>query len=134
MPQGGFRFGGLVMKQQYHRAVSFFAVALVYAAAAAFGLFVYRKTGGSPLVRLFLADAAATVLVYLFSLPLSNASVYDPYWSVAPIVILPLAITEFGTWNFGSVCLFFCVGYWGAAADGKLGVYLSRARSSGLAV
>lgn len=101
------------MKYQFHRGVSFFAVALVYAAAAAFGIFVYRNTGGSPLMRLFLADAAATFLVYLFSLPLGNASVYDPYWSVAPLVILPLAIAEFGVWNFGSACLLFCVGYWG---------------------
>jgi steroid 5-alpha reductase family enzyme len=101
------------MKKQYHRAVSFFAVAIIYAAAAALGIFVYRNTGGSPLVRLFLADVAATLLVYLFSLPLGNASVYDPYWSVAPVVILPLAIAEFGRWNFGSVCLLFCVGYWG---------------------
>ena len=101
------------MKQQYHRAVSFFAVALVYAAAAAFGIFVYRRLEGSVLMRVFLADAAATGLVYLFSLPLGNASVYDPYWSVAPIVILPLAIAEFGIWSFGSVCLLICVGYWG---------------------
>ena len=63
------------MKYQIHRGVSFFAVALVYAAAAALGIFVYRNTGGSPLMRLFLADAAATFLVYLFSLPLGNASV-----------------------------------------------------------
>ena len=101
------------MKYQIHRGVSFFAVALVYAAAAALGIFVYRNTGGSPLMRLFLADAAATLLVYLFSLPLGNASVYDPYWSVAPLVILPLMIAEFGVWNFVSACLLFCVGYWG---------------------
>ncbi|MEN6596044.1 MAG: DUF1295 domain-containing protein [Clostridiaceae bacterium] len=101
------------MKDRFHRGLSFFAVTLVYAAAAALGIFVYRIIDGSPLTRLLLADVAATLLVYLFSLPLGNASVYDPYWSVAPIVILPLAITEFGTWNFGSVSLLLCVGYWG---------------------
>jgi len=38
-------------------------------------------------VRLLVADVIATVLVFLTSLPLRNASVYDPYWSVAPPII-----------------------------------------------
>jgi steroid 5-alpha reductase family enzyme len=60
----------------------------------------------------FAADAAATLAVYLVSVPLKNASVYDPYWSVAPAVILPLFIAGFGEWSFGSVALLVCVGYW----------------------
>lgn len=36
--------------------------------------------------RVFAADFAATVFIFLVSLPLGNASVYDPYWSVAPII------------------------------------------------
>jgi steroid 5-alpha reductase family enzyme len=41
-----------------------------------------------PLKALLLADAAATVMVFIFSLFLKNASVYDPYWSVQPIVLI----------------------------------------------
>lgn len=66
-----------------------------------------------PVVRLLAADVAATLLIYLVSIPLDNASVYDPYWSVAPIVILPLAIGTFGVWNAGTISLLVCVLYWG---------------------
>jgi steroid 5-alpha reductase family enzyme len=35
------------------------------------------------------ADALATVVVFGFSVVLDNSSVYDPYWSVAPMAIAP---------------------------------------------
>ena len=43
---------------------------------------------------------AATITVYLFSLLLKNSTVYDPYWSVAPIVILPLLAMEYANTGF----------------------------------
>ena len=86
---------------------------LVYALALVAGLYVYFHLRGGALLRVFAADAAATLFVYLVSLPLGNASVYDPYWSVAPLAILPLAAMDFGVWNAGTAVLLFCVGYWG---------------------
>lgn len=77
------------------------------------GLFVYGRMRGGVLFRVFAADIAATVFLFLVSLPLENASVYDPYWSVAPIVILPLAMRAFGVWNAGTIALLCCVTYWG---------------------
>ena len=77
------------------------------------GLYVYSRMRGSVYVRVFAADVAATVFLYLVSLPLGNASVYDPYWSVAPLVILPLCMLEFGAWNAGTIALLVCVAYWG---------------------
>ena len=38
------------------------------------------------LTALALGDIAATVVVFAFSVLFDNSSVYDPYWSVAPIV------------------------------------------------
>lgn len=35
------------------------------------------------------ADVAATLVVFVFSAALNNSSVYDPYWSVAPLAIAP---------------------------------------------
>lgn len=99
------------MKQS--RGFSFLFTVLVYLAAIAVGLYVYRLLSFEPIVRLFFADVAATVFVYLVSVPLGNASVYDPYWSFAPIVLLPFAISEFGVWNAGSIALLVCVVYWG---------------------
>ena len=70
------------------RAVSFLIVFLVYTAAAFLGILVFRALPFSWWISLFIADVAATVLTYFFSLTLKNASVYDPYWSVQPPVIL----------------------------------------------
>ena len=99
------------MKQR--RGQSFFFTLIVYILAAVVGLIVYRSLRFEPIVRLFAADVAATLLLYAISLPLGNASLYDPYWSVAPIVILPFAIAEFGVWSAGPILLLVCVCYWG---------------------
>ena len=99
------------MKQS--RIRSFLFTIIVYAFALAVGLFVYGRMRGGVLFRVFAADIAATLFLFLVSLPLENASVYDPYWSVAPIVILPLAMREFGVWNAGTIALLCCVTYWG---------------------
>jgi len=40
-----------------------------------------------PLLALFLADVAATVVVFGFSRAFDNSSFYDAYWSVMPIVL-----------------------------------------------
>ena len=99
------------MKQSRRR--SFVFTIIVYALALAVGLFVYGRMRGGVLFRVFAADIAATVFLFLVSLPLENASVYDPYWSVALIVILPLAMRAFGVWNAGTIALLCCVTYWG---------------------
>jgi steroid 5-alpha reductase family enzyme len=86
---------------------------VIYLLALAMGLYVFSRASGNVFVRVLIADVAATLFVYLVSLPLGNASVYDPYWSVAPVVILPLAIGQFGVWNSGTILLLLCVSYWG---------------------
>ena len=95
------------MKQS--RKLSFLFTLIVYALALAVALFVYRRVSGGVFFRVFAADLAATVLVYAVSLPLGNASVYDPYWSVAPVVMLPLCIASFGVWSAGTIALLVCV-------------------------
>jgi len=92
---------------------------IVYALALAVGVYVFDRARGSVYYRVFAADVAATVFLYLISLPLDNASVYDPYWSVAPIVILPLCMASFGTWNAGTIALLGCVTYWGIRLTGN---------------
>lgn len=66
------------------RAASF----AVYALAAAGGIILYFVLSFPVWLSLLFADIAATVFVFIFSLIFKNASVYDPYWSVQPIVIL----------------------------------------------
>lgn len=72
------------------RKLSFLVVALIYAFVTLVGVWAYLLL--YPLVNtylaIFLADVIATTLCFVFSLICKNASVYDPYWSVQPIVIL----------------------------------------------
>lgn len=70
------------------KRTSILLVAAVYAIAflvvyIVFPLLSFSQT----MVRLFIADVTATVVIFIFSLIFSNSSVYDPYWSVAPPVI-----------------------------------------------
>ena len=60
-----------------------------YVVALGVGVGCARALPGdlSPLLRTLLADIAATVTIFLLGLPVRNASLYDPYWSVAPIAI-----------------------------------------------
>ncbi len=41
-----------------------------------------------PVAGVLLANVAATLTVFLFATALGNASIYDPYWSVAPPIAL----------------------------------------------
>ena len=51
-------------------------------------VFTYNALNFDWWIKLLVADVAATVVTFVFSVLFSNASVYDPYWSVQPIVIL----------------------------------------------
>jgi len=64
------------------------AVAVAYAVALAAALVAgWALRGRSPILVAALADVAATVVVFLFSVRHDNSSLYDPYWSVAPVPI-----------------------------------------------
>ena len=71
-----------------NRMLSFLAVGLIYIVAAAVGVIVYRRLSYAWWLNLLIADVVATVITFGFSVALGNASVYDPYWSVQPMVIL----------------------------------------------
>src|SRR5215510_7429987 len=72
------------------RTAAFAWIVGVYAVAAAVALAVASWFSTRPLWEIVaLADAAATVVVFGFSVLFDNSSVYDPYWSVAPMVIAP---------------------------------------------
>jgi steroid 5-alpha reductase family enzyme len=63
-------------------------LAVAYLAAAAAAAATVRLLPlAHPLAQALAADLAATVCVFLFSLGLDNSSIYDPYWSVAPLAL-----------------------------------------------
>jgi steroid 5-alpha reductase family enzyme len=67
-------------------------IGVFYLAAIVLGLFlftVFPFSSEQPLLALFVVDIICTVFIYLGSLLFKNASMYDPYWSVAPMVLVP---------------------------------------------
>lgn len=61
---------------------------VAYALATAVAVVTWQQTPElSDLVRLAVADSAATMFIFLSSLLFNNSSMYDPYWSVKPAVI-----------------------------------------------
>jgi steroid 5-alpha reductase family enzyme len=93
------------------RAASFFIVALVYVIATAVGVFVYHKVDLEWWLALLIADTVATAVTFAFSLIFKNASVYDPYWSVQPPVIL-VAFAIGKRLNAFGILLIIAVSFW----------------------
>lgn len=59
-----------------------------YVVATTVAVFVTKAVGlDHPLAALGLGTLVATVVVFAFSMFADNSSVYDPYWSVQPLVI-----------------------------------------------
>jgi steroid 5-alpha reductase family enzyme len=70
------------------RAPSMALLAVAYLAAAATAVATVRLVPlASPVAQALVADLAATVCVFFFSFGLGNSSIYDPYWSVAPVAL-----------------------------------------------
>lgn len=104
-----------MMDMKDNRFIGFLIIIITYILAVAVGIAVYQMLpeSMSVLFRVFIADVAATVLVYISGLLLNNASMYDPYWSVAPLVILPLLTGQFQNDKPGVILLLIAIFYWG---------------------
>ncbi len=81
---------GLQMYDSKEKAIAWIWCATVYAvavgAAVAAGYAVREQL--HPLLTVAVADAAGTLVIFGFSLAFNNSSFYDPYWSVAPMVMV----------------------------------------------
>lgn len=73
------------------RARAFLVITAVYVVALVVAALVVRWAGpdAHPLRAVAFADLAATLAVFAASALVDNSSVYDAYWSVAPIAIAP---------------------------------------------
>ena len=76
------------MRIKQNRTLSFIAVFIVYVFASVVGILTYNALTMDIWLKLLVADVVATVLTFIFSIIFNNASVYDPYWSVLPIVVV----------------------------------------------
>lgn len=95
------------------RTASFIVVLLVYLLSIIFAVDIFAALSLPLWLELLVADVAATLLTFVFSLLLKNASVYDPYWSVQPLVILAgLAIMGCEI-TLPRLLILIAVGLWG---------------------
>ncbi len=91
---------------------SLFVIAVIYVLASVLGIIVYLALPFPFWLALLISDVAATVFVFIFSLVFGNASVYDPYWSVQPIVIIAAYAFSFGM-TPATLLLIISIVYWG---------------------
>ena len=85
--------------------------AVVYTAAFAAACIPFVMIDG-----IFAATAAftatATVLIFVASVIMKDVSVYDPYWSVAPPVMILADMIKYRLWNVNSAVLLGLITVW----------------------
>ncbi|MDD4430395.1 MAG: DUF1295 domain-containing protein [Bacteroidales bacterium] len=102
------------------KTIGFLLIVVVYILALVVGIKSYDLLYGyNFLVRLFVADAIATVFVWLFSVLFKNSSVYDPYWSVAPMVMITAYAFEQGAHAASISLLLLVIWFWGLRLTGN---------------
>ena len=102
------------MKQS--RYIGFILIAVVYVIAIIIGVALfYAIPDAHILCRILAGDIGATIVVYLVGVTLKNASVYDPYWSIAPIIVCTGAALYIDAMTDpGVLVLLIVIWYWGA--------------------
>ncbi len=97
-----------------NRIPSFLIVLLVYLFALAIAVITYNIFNKfHPLISTFIANIASTLSVWLFGLIFSNSSLYDPYWSVAPMIIVVFWIAKSPVLAFTDLLLVAAIAIWG---------------------
>jgi len=100
------------------KLISILLITCIYIMSACLGVCIYFMLSFAFWLNLLIADAASTVFVFIFSVIFKNASVYDPYWSVQPIVIL-VCFAIFHKITPVTILLLISVIYWGIRLTGN---------------
>ena len=94
------------------RIKSFIIITLIYVFAIVVGYLLARLIPCELVIRLFLTDIFATVIVFLISVIFKNTSVYDPYWSLVPWVLVIIEMVETGNFSASIIILFSAFTFW----------------------
>ena len=65
-----------------------------------------------PLISMFIYTLTATFVVYIFCLIFKNTSIYDPYWSVAPLVMAIIHMVAYRLYNVNAIIFTVLVFIW----------------------
>ncbi len=95
---------------------TFLELLLIYIIGFAIGIGVYlnlRTAVTNPIVRMLISDVAMTLFIWIYGLIRKNSSVYDPYWSVVPpVILIGFAIDAQVIWTLPTILLIFGVSFW----------------------
>lgn len=95
------------------KGFSFALIFFIYAIAILVGVITFfYVTDYEDIYRFLIADVAATLVIYLFSIILKNASLYDPYWSVIPPILLIGAALYYQTFGLSVYLLIGALSIW----------------------
>lgn len=95
-----------------NRVLSFLIVILIYILSGGCGITLFNFLSFDLWLNLLICDITSTIIVFIFSLIFKNASIYDPYWSVQPIVIVLSLGIKYG-FNYISVLPLLAILFWG---------------------
>lgn len=102
------------------RPWSFTVITLIYVIAILIGIWSFIAVENQHvLLRLFIADFNATVFVWLWGVIFRNSSVYDPYWSVAPPIMLTGYAIYCGVSSLPVILMLAAVWYWAIRLTGN---------------
>ena len=104
----------MVIKMRNSKFIGILITVIVYVIAFLGGAICYLLLPFDfILLKLLIADIGATVIVYLGSVIFDNASIYDPYWSVAPMVLVLAFMFLTNIINFYTILIVVLVEIWG---------------------
>ncbi len=86
----------------------------IYIIAYVFGLFSFILIPDSVniILKLFISDVVATVVVWIFGIFLRTASIYDPYWSIQTPAIYITLLIYYGNYNVGNIIFLLLILLW----------------------
>jgi steroid 5-alpha reductase family enzyme len=93
------------------RAFGIVTLAYLVAILAAWGA-VHVFPGAHPLLKIAFGNVVGTAVVFGFSRAFDNTSVYDPYWSIAPMVAAIYLLVGPGVGTTRGVVLLLLVSLW----------------------
>lgn len=79
------------------------AIYLVAFALAFIPYYFMVNAGLNSLLNMFVYTCVATLVMYVFCVAFKNTSVYDPYWSVAPFVMVIIHMVTYHLFNINSI-------------------------------
>ncbi len=95
-----------------NRLISFIIIFIVYIISMASFILINEALNINFYINILISDISSTTIVFIFSLVFNNSSVYDPYWSVLPIVLVVYFSIKNGLNNV-TIYPFIAVLLWG---------------------